>query len=426
MSKKDKLLEQLKSGKLTQSGGATINLTDSLNTNVTFSATSTPVGTFSNVQSILNAIQHSQYSANTAGANIASLSANIKNDIFGNNYFNNMETYGAGNSNTFLTSASLFNNDSNIGGLPLYIADQITAGMSSVPGVAGPAGPAGPKGDAGAAGAAGPVGPVGPAGPKGDAGAAGPVGPVGPAGAAGPVGPVGPAGPKGDAGDAGAAGPVGPAGPAGPKGDAGAAGPVGPAGPKGDAGAAGPVGPVGPAGPKGDAGAAGPVGPVGPAGAAGPKGDAGAAGPAGPKGDAGAAGVFDPTTLTGDMVIGAINNFYRGITGATGATGATGTSGGAMYGGSFNSSNFNQLNLDETGTLGSFNYPNRLLTLYDFIGDGAGNFNTTAQDLAAALNTLPLAQFKHLPSKNALALTSGGGKKQNRRRTSDKLVLKRK
>ena len=126
------------------------------------------------------------------------------------------------------------------------------------------------------------------------------------------------------------------------------------------------------------------------------------------------------------MVIGAINNFYRGITGATGATGATGTSGGAMYGGSFNSSNFNQLNLDETGTLGSFNYPNRLLTLYDFIGDGAGNFNTTAQDLAAALNTLPLAQFKHLPSKNALALTSGGGKKQNRRRTSDKLVLKRK
>ena len=288
MSKKDKLLEQLKSGKLTQSGGATINLTDSLNTNVTFSATSTPVGTFSNVQSILNAIQHSQYSANTAGANIASLSANIKNDIFGNNYFNNMETYGAGNSNTFLTSASLFNNDSNIGGLPLYIADQITAGMSSVPGVAGPAGPAGPKGDAGAA------------------------------------------------------------------------------------------------------------------------------------------GVFDPTTLTGDMVIGAINNFYRGITGATGATGATGTSCGAMYGGSFNSSNFNQLNLDETGTLGSFNYPNRLLTLYDFIGDGAGNFNTTAQDLAAALNTLPLAQFKHLPSKNALALTSGGGKKQNRRRTSDKLVLKRK
>jgi Collagen triple helix repeat (20 copies) len=420
MSKKDKLLEQLKNGKLTQSGGAAATDTiTGLSTTVPSTFPGTTVATFQDLYNL------AVYGGNSIG-NLNTKISGIQNG-FNTSFLTNVRTYNQSSPNrtTFIQPANASP------ALQLYIADQIAAGMSSVPGVAGPAGPAGPKGDTGAAGA---VGPAGPAGPKGDTGAVGPAGPkgdtgaIGPAGAAGPkgdTGAVGPAGPKGDTGAAGAVGP------AGPKGDTGAAGAVGPAGPKGDTGADGPAGAVGPAGsagpvgPKGDTGATGATGPTGATGAD------GATGATGPTGATGVTGVFDPSTLTGDMVVNAINSFYSSdaiTTRISGPTGPSGASGGSMYGGSFNSTNFNQLDLDGTGNLGSFNYPNRLLTLYDFVGDGNGNFNTTAQDLAAALNTLPLAQFKHLPSIAALVPTSAqkGGKKQIRRRTSDKIVLKRK
>jgi hypothetical protein len=55
-----------------------------------------------------------------------------------------------------------------------------------------------------------------------------------------------------------------------------------------------------------------------------------------------------------------------------------------------------------------------------------GTFNIKAKDLAAAFDTLPLAQFKHLPALAALEPVSGGKRKQSRRKTSDKISLKRK
>ena len=133
--------------------------------------------------------------------------------------------------------------------------------------------------------------------------------------------------------------------------------------------------------------------------------------------------------MNGDWVIKSINAFYEppgaGIGGPTSGTGAT-------SGGSFKSSYFNPLSVSDsdtvtTVTINGTKYPNRLLTLADFVGDMSGNFNIKATDLAAAFNTLPLAQFKHLPALAALEPVSGGGKrKQSRRKTSDKISIKRK
>ena len=62
-----------------------------------------------------------------------------------------------------------------------------------------------------------------------------------------------------------------------------------------------------------------------------------------------------------------------------------------------------------------FNTTDRLLTLADLAGDSAGSFNKA--DVAAKIETLPLAQFKHLPDPSVLgsftSITRGGRSKKS-------------
>jgi len=54
--------------------------------------------------------------------------------------------------------------------------------------------------------------------------------------------------------------------------------------------------------------------------------------------------------------------------------------------------------LGKNVTIGTATFPNRLLTLQDFVGILSGSTLSLPADLQAAIDTGPIAQYKHLPA----------------------------
>jgi hypothetical protein len=191
----------------------------------------------------------------------------------------------------------------------------------------------------------------------------------------------------------------------------------------------------------GQTGATGMTGMTGLTGATGMTGMTGMTGLTGATGMTGMTGMTGLTGATGMTGM-------TGITGLTGATGATGATGVGLNGPADFVNTVNQYyigantlapkafgvtnletNITIPGMTGT-SFKNRFLTLEDLVGvPTSGGVLSFKADVAAAIESSPLAQFKHLPAISALnqaTVAPGGGARIRSHKKAKRSSLKKK